>query len=165
MADNKVTYARRGRELATALALQMNDLAAWRNTYWDRTYNASGADEITDGDIAEVWQSLKHVRNYTPTQITTLNANIRIISEKSKRGVRFLSWLRAEISAFEPDLVLLNPLQAYIDGDVTASKDLGFFLREGLNGMNPVAPDKKAFGWVIVHHTTKPATGACPVAP
>lgn len=115
--------------------------------------------EDSDGDIAEVWQSLKHVRNYTPTQITTLNANIRIISEKSKRGVRFLSWLRAEISAFEPDLVLLNPLQAYIDGDVTDSKDLGFFLREGLNGMNPVAPDKKAFGWVIVHHTTKPATG------
>jgi hypothetical protein len=52
MADNKVTYAQRGRELATALALQMNDLAAWRNTYWDRTYNDGGADELTDQDIA-----------------------------------------------------------------------------------------------------------------
>ncbi len=53
MADNKLVFARRGRELATALALQMNDLAAWRNTYWDRTYNASGADELTDADLAE----------------------------------------------------------------------------------------------------------------
>jgi len=54
MADNKTTFAQRGRELATALALQMNDLAAWRNTYWDRTYNAGGADEIEDVDIASV---------------------------------------------------------------------------------------------------------------
>ena len=51
MADNKTTFTRRGRELATALALQMNDLAAWRNTYWDRTYNAGGADEITDANV------------------------------------------------------------------------------------------------------------------
>ena len=51
MADNKTTFTTRGRELATALALQMNDLAAWRNTYWDRTYNAGGADEITDANI------------------------------------------------------------------------------------------------------------------
>ena len=51
MADNKLTFTRRGRELATALALQMNDLAAWRNTYWDRTYNAGGADEITDANV------------------------------------------------------------------------------------------------------------------
>ena len=51
MADNKTTFTQRGRELATALALQMNDLAAWRNTYWDRTYNAGGADEITDANV------------------------------------------------------------------------------------------------------------------
>ncbi len=51
MADNKVTFTARGRELATALALQMNDLAAWRNTYWDRTYNDGGADEITDANV------------------------------------------------------------------------------------------------------------------
>ena len=51
MADNKLTFTARGRELATALALQMNDLAAWRDTYWDRTYNAGGADEIVDADV------------------------------------------------------------------------------------------------------------------
>lgn len=53
MADNKLTFTQRGRELATALSLQMNDLSAWRNVYWDRTYNASGADELTDTDVAE----------------------------------------------------------------------------------------------------------------
>lgn len=53
MTDNKLTFTRRGRELATALALQLKDLAAWRDTYWDRTYNSGGADALTDTDIAE----------------------------------------------------------------------------------------------------------------
>ena len=65
MADNKTTYTRRGRELATALALQMNDLAAWRNTYWDRTYNDGGADEIEDADITEVGVSAADVTGLT----------------------------------------------------------------------------------------------------
>jgi hypothetical protein len=65
MADNKVTYAQRGREIATALALLMNDLSAWRNTYWDRTYNASGADELTDADIAETGVSAADVTGLT----------------------------------------------------------------------------------------------------
>jgi hypothetical protein len=111
--------------------------------------------EDSDGDIAEVWQSLKHVRQYSPAQIAKLESNIRIISERSLRGVKFLHWLKDRIAEFGPDLVMLNPLQAFIDGDVTDSKDLGFFLREGLNGMNKDA----SFGWLIVHHTTKPATG------
>ncbi len=65
MVDNKVVFTQRGRELATALALQMNDLAAWRNTYWDRTYNAGGADEITDQDIAESGVSAGDVTGLT----------------------------------------------------------------------------------------------------
>ncbi len=65
MADNKVTYARRGRELATALALLTNDLAAWRNTYWDRTYNDGGADEIEDADVSEVGVSAADVTGLT----------------------------------------------------------------------------------------------------
>lgn len=111
--------------------------------------------EDSDGDIAEVWQSLKHAKGWTDAQIATLNRNIRIISERSLRGTRFLAWLALEIAAFAPDIVMLNPLQAFIDGDVTDSKDLGAFLREGLNGINA----ESKFGYVIVHHTTKPSTG------
>lgn len=111
--------------------------------------------EDSDGDIAEVWQSLQHIRQYTDAERATLDRNIRIVSERSLRGVKFIAWLGTEIADFSPDLVILNPLQAYIDGDVTDSKDLGFFLREGLNGLNRDA----RFGYLIVHHTTKPATG------
>jgi hypothetical protein len=51
---NKETYARRGREMATSLALQMADVLGWRDVYWDRTYNSGGADEIVDADVADL---------------------------------------------------------------------------------------------------------------
>lgn len=111
--------------------------------------------EDSDGDIAEVWQSLAHVKKWSEAQRNKIDSSVRIISQRSLRGVKFLNWLKDQIAAFTPDLVIVNPLQAYVDGDVTASKDLGFFLREGLNGINAEAK----FGYLIVHHTTKPATG------
>ena len=54
MAGNKSTYARRGREMATGIALQLDELLTWRNVYWDRAYNATGADELTDADVADL---------------------------------------------------------------------------------------------------------------
>lgn len=111
--------------------------------------------EDSDGDIAEVWQSMAHVRQWTQAQRKQLDANVRIISERSLRGLKFIAWLKTQVEAFNPDLVWINPLQAFIDGDVTDSRDLGAFLREGLNGINR---DGK-FGYVLIHHTTKPATG------
>lgn len=53
MATNESTYARRGREMATTLSLQFDELLAWRGVYWDRGYNAGGADEIIAEDIEE----------------------------------------------------------------------------------------------------------------
>lgn len=111
--------------------------------------------EDSDGDIAEVWQSLNHVRQWDQETRDKIDANVRIISERSLRGVKFIAWLGQQIAAFKPDLVWLNPLQAFIDGDVTDSKDIGGFLREGLNGINR----ENQFGYVIIHHTTKPSTG------
>lgn len=111
--------------------------------------------EDSDGDIAEVWQSMAHVRQWTPVQRQQLDASVRIISERSLRGQKFISWLKTQVEAFNPDLVWINPLQAFIDGDVTDSRDLGAFLREGLNGINR----EGKFGYVLIHHTTKPATG------
>ncbi len=110
--------------------------------------------EDSDGDIAEVMLSMRHMLNLTDTQIEQIDSNIRIISDRINRGAEFISALKAHINSFAPDLIIINPLQAFIDGDVTESRDLGQFLREGLNGLN----DSK-FGYLLVHHTTKPSTG------
>ena len=49
---NKTQYAQRGRELSTVASNLFDQVIAWRNVYWDRTYNSGGADAITDEDVA-----------------------------------------------------------------------------------------------------------------
>lgn len=111
--------------------------------------------EDSDGDVAEVAYSVRHVLKLTPEQVATVNSRVIVVTDRVNRGLRFIANLKRLIAAHKPDLVWINPLQAFIDGDVTDSKDLGQFLREGLNSLNQPA----TFGYVIIHHTTKPATG------
>lgn len=111
--------------------------------------------EDGDGDLAEVTHSIRHVMKLTPEQIRLAEERVIVATDGSNRGPRFLQSLKASIAATKPDLVWLNPLQAFMAGDVTDGQDLSEFLREGLNGLNT----EKKFGYIIVHHTTKPATG------
>lgn len=111
--------------------------------------------EDSDGDVAEVTASIQHVLHLTPEQVAQVNANVLIVTDRTSRGTAFLHQLKLHIAAHKPDLVILNPLQAFIDGDITDSQDLGAFLREGLNALNHPA----AFAYLLIHHTTKPATG------
>jgi hypothetical protein len=110
--------------------------------------------EDSDGDIAEVMLSMRHMLKLTQAQIDQVDQNVRIVCDRVNRGNPFIIALKKHIEEFNPDLIIINPLQAFIDGDVTESRDLGKFLREGLNGLN----DSK-FGFILVHHTTKPSTG------
>jgi len=111
--------------------------------------------EDSDGDVAEVGYSLQQVLGLTQEQIAFVNSSVRVISDRVNRGDRFLAELKKQIAEFKPDLVFVNPLQAFMDGDVTDGRDLGKFLREGLNSLNEPA----TFGYIVIHHTTKPATG------
>jgi hypothetical protein len=51
MAD-KAKFATNGRGLAAAMAILSDQIAAWRDVYWDRAYNEGGAEELTDQDVA-----------------------------------------------------------------------------------------------------------------
>ncbi len=110
--------------------------------------------EDSDGDIGEMWLSIMHTLKLSDKQITQVRERVKIQSERVRRGDQFIAQLRKTVAKVKPDLVWINPLQAFMDGDVTDSRDLGKFLREGLNGINPAQ-----FGYIIIHHTTKPATG------
>ncbi len=111
--------------------------------------------EDSDGDVAEILHSIYHVLQLTPQDRSLLDDRLKIISERVARGTAFFAILRAAIHAHHPDLVFINPLQAFMDGDVTDARDLGRFLREHLNALNT----PPAFAYIIAHHTTKPATG------
>lgn len=112
--------------------------------------------EDSDGDIAEIWASLHHKLNLTPEQINLLRSRVIVVNDRTNRGRKFLSAARRAVEAHKPDLLWINPLQAFMDGDVTESKDLGAFLREGINGIN--TPPSMAT--ILVHHTTKPSADA-----
>lgn len=109
--------------------------------------------EDSEGDVAEVWFSIRHKLKLTEAEAAAVEARVIIAPDRVHRGANFIANLRTLIRLHRPDLVWINPLQAYIDGDVTDAKDLGLFLREGLNGLN----EPPEFGIILVHHTTKPA--------
>lgn len=108
--------------------------------------------EDTRGDVAESRVSLEHCMNLTDEEKRIVRERVLIKTERVRRGPEFVAELRKLVAKHKPDLVWINPLQAFMDGDVTESKDLGDFLRAGLNSLNEPA----TFGYVIVHHTTKP---------
>lgn len=111
--------------------------------------------EDTEGDVAEVAAGIKHAKNLTAEQVKLINKRVIVHTERVLRGAAFIASLRRLIDQHKPDIVWINPLQAFMDGDVTDGQDLSKFLREGLNGVNEPA----SFGYMLVHHTTKPATG------
>ena len=111
--------------------------------------------EDSDGDIGEVALSIAHMEKFTEAEKTEINANVVIVTERVRRGPDFIDELRRLIRKHKPDLVWINPLQSFIEGDITEARDLSLFLHEGLNALNA----DQSFAFIIVHHTTKPPKG------
>lgn len=108
--------------------------------------------EDSDGDVAEVRLSLEHAMKLTDEEKTQVRANVIIVTDRIHRGISFRAELKRQIEIHKPDIVWINPLLAFIGGDVNDSTDVGLFIREQLNSLNEPA----AFAYVIVHHTAKP---------
>jgi len=108
--------------------------------------------EDGDGDIAEVRHSLEHAMALTPEERDIVSRNVLIVTDRVHRGLSFRAELQRQIAIHKPDLVWINPLLAFIGGDVNDSTDVGLFIREQLNSLN----EPPQFAYVIVHHTAKP---------
>lgn len=108
--------------------------------------------EDGDGDVAEVWLSLKHAMKLTDDQLAQVRERVLIVTDRIHRGPSFRAELSRQIALHKPDLVWINPLLAFLGGDVNDSTDVGVFLREQLNSLNEPA----SFAYIIVHHTAKP---------
>jgi hypothetical protein len=111
--------------------------------------------EDSDGDIGEVIFSLKIMMKLTPEQCLEVDKRVLFVRDKLNRGPAFIVRLRALVNKVKPDLVWLNPLHAFAGCDIADARELGNFLRGGLNGVNK----EDRFAYMIVHHTPKPMTG------
>lgn len=108
--------------------------------------------EDGDGDIAEMFLSFEHAMGLTPEQVETMRANVIIVTDRIHRGLSFRRELKRLLTLHHPDLVWINPLLAFLAGDVKDSTDVGQFLREQLNSLN----EPPTFAYIIVHHANKP---------
>lgn len=108
--------------------------------------------EDGDGDIAEVRLSLEHVMKPTSEEKAQIDKNVVIVTDRTHRGLGFRAELKRLLAIHKPDIVWVNPLLAFIGGDVNDSTDVGLFLREQMNSLNEPA----SFAFIFVHHTSKP---------
>lgn len=51
--SNVTQFVLKGRQLATTAAALAEDMASWKQVYWDRGYNAGGAAEISQDQQLE----------------------------------------------------------------------------------------------------------------
>ncbi len=110
--------------------------------------------EDSEGDVAEVMASIAHCLKLTHAQLDLVTERVVVVTDRIHRGEKFVVELRGQVRRHKPDLVWINPLAAFADGDMGEAKEAGTFLREQLNGLNSACE----FAYFIVGHTTKPPT-------
>ena len=111
--------------------------------------------EDSAGDIGEVVFSLCTALKLSDEERAEVDRRVFVVTDKVNSGDAFLARLRQWVERVKPDLVWLNPLHAFAGCDIADAKELGRFLRRGLNGVNK----EGRFAYMIVHHTPKPITG------
>lgn len=108
--------------------------------------------EDSEGDVAEVKHSIFHAEKLDASEQAEIGERVKIVTDRIHRGVSFHAELKRQVELHKPDIVWINPLLAFIGGDVNDAEAAGAFLREGLNSLN----DPPRFAYIIVHHTSKP---------
>ncbi len=112
--------------------------------------------ENDDGDLAEIRDGVTAGLHFTPNDRQRAPANVHVASVDDRTGADFIRGVvESLVSDFKPDLVCLDPLLAYLGGDVSKQETVSAFLR---NQLNPVL-HRHGCAVVLVHHTNKPPSG------
>jgi hypothetical protein len=109
--------------------------------------------ENDPGDLYEIRNGIYEGLKIAPSDGRTAGNNVRIATVNDAVGDRFLSGvLRPLLAEHHPDLLILDPLLAYIGGDVTRQDVTANFVRSGLQ---PAIAEADC-GLLMVHHPPKP---------
>ena len=109
--------------------------------------------ENDEGDVAEAIQGVLKAMELTPTEIELVKANVTIVRDCSSTGEKFVDRVRRLVEKHKADLVWVDPLLAFIGGDLSSQETASQFLRNLLNPLSLSA----GFAWMLIHHTPKPA--------
>lgn len=103
------------------------------------------------GDMIEMARGVINGLGLTEQEIKQLQDNTLYVCHKESTGLPFLAWLETMLDAYRPDIVRIDPLQAYLGGDPKDTERLSLFCRTTLNPLL----DLYQCGAIIAHHTPK----------
>ena len=108
--------------------------------------------EDDDGDLSEMVSGVQAGLQLSAEQLRQSRERCFYVAEKSHTGLEFLVQIvKPLLEKHRPDLLRINPLQAYLGGDIKDPAITANFLR---NHLNPFLA-RFACGCIIVHHTPK----------
>jgi len=112
--------------------------------------------ENDDGDLAEMRDGIIQALKLSDVDAKRACENIYIAREDECSSTIFLTEVvRPLLAEHKPDLLFLDPALSYLGGEMNSQKDVGAFLR---NGLNPLLREFNC-GCIVVHHTNKPPKG------
>jgi hypothetical protein len=77
------------------------------------------------------------------------------VCESTLTGSDFVALVSELVAKYKPDLIIVDPLFAYLGDSVCEQRAVTAFLR---NGLNPILKERGC-GLILVHHTNKPKSG------
>ena len=108
--------------------------------------------EDDEGDLSEIVSGILSNLNLSADQLSLCRRNCLYVSEKSMTSIPFLEKVVAPLLIkVRPDLLRINPLQAYLGGDIKDTQLSAAFLR---NTLNPLLVTYQ-LACILVHHTPK----------
>lgn len=113
--------------------------------------------ENDDGDLAEMRDGVLAGLDFTPVQAQKACDSILVCREDIRFGSEFWAECVRPLMTTQDgfDLLWVDPVLSYLGGEVNSQRDVGGFLR---NGLNPILREFNA-GGIALHHTNKPPSG------
>ena len=103
-------------------------------------------------DLVEPAQSITRILGLSETEKADLRKNFRVISDDTHSGEGFVRLVSSICDRYKPEIVIVDPLMAYIGGEISKQEVCTKFFR---NGINPVI-HRHNIGLIVLHHTGKP---------
>jgi putative DNA primase/helicase len=111
--------------------------------------------ENDEGDMAEMRDGIIAGLQLNESDANAATANVLVCREDEFCGAAFWGRVRLLLAEHKADILWIDPALAYIGGESNSQKDVGGFLR---NGLNPLLREFNCAA-VVIHHTNKPQSG------
>ena len=109
--------------------------------------------ENDTGDLAVMSRGVMDGLELTQDERDLANEKAKYVQTIGSTGDDLLDLVAKYLEQYRPDILRLDPLQAFLGGDINSAEVVAKFLRSGLNTLLA----QYDCGLILVHHTPKPS--------